>query len=154
LFGVGPKTLPAVHAAGIRKIGDLRLAGDEVLWRAFGKHGKSMLSLACGQDERPVEPNREEKSISAEETFAVDIRGSASLAVQLLRLADRATSRLRAHELAAGSVRIKVRRADFTTYTRQLARFRRGRSRRKGFARAMAGDPAPSRGEAIGGHRE
>jgi DNA polymerase-4 len=120
LFGVGPKTLPAVHAAGIRKIGDLRLAGDEVLWRAFGKHGKSMLSLACGQDERPVEPNREEKSISAEETFAVDIRGSAPLAVQLLRLADRAASRLRAHELAAGSVRIKVRRADFTTYTRQL----------------------------------
>src|ERR1700690_2317681 len=28
LFGVGPKTLPGVHAAGIRTFGDLRLAGD------------------------------------------------------------------------------------------------------------------------------
>jgi DNA polymerase IV len=121
LFGVGPKTLPAAHAAGIRSFGDLRLAGDEALWRAFGKHGKSMRERACGLDDRPVEPNREEKSISAEETFATDIRGAAPLAVQLLRLADRAASRLRAQKLAAGRVSVKIRRADFTTYTRQRA---------------------------------
>jgi DNA polymerase-4 len=89
--------------------------------RAFGKHGKSMLALASGVDDRPVEPNREEKSISAEQTFAADIQGRAPLLVQLLGLADRAASRLRAHELAAGSVRVKIRRADFTTYTRQRA---------------------------------
>jgi DNA polymerase-4 len=121
LFGVGPKTLPAVHAAGIRSFGDLRLAGDEALWRAFGKHGKSMRERACGLDDRPVEPDREEKSISAEETFAADIRGVAPLAVQLLRLADRAATRLRAQKLAAGCVSVKIRRADFTTYTRQRA---------------------------------
>src|ERR1700683_4025999 len=40
LFGVGPKSLPAVHAAGIRSFGDLRLAGEGGLWRAFGKHGE------------------------------------------------------------------------------------------------------------------
>src|SRR3984885_14348960 len=95
LFGVGPKSLPAVHAAGIRSFGDLRLAGDEMLWRAFGKHGKSMRDRASGLDDRPVEPNREEKSISAEETYAADIRGALKLTVQLLRLADRAASRLR-----------------------------------------------------------
>jgi DNA polymerase IV len=121
LFGVGPKTLPAVHAAGIRSFGDLRLAGDEVLWRAFGKHGKSMRDRASGLDDRPVEPNREEKSISAEQTYATDIQGSAPLTVQLLHLADRAASRLRAHALAAGRVSVKIRRADFTTYTRQRA---------------------------------
>src|SRR5713226_3811439 len=119
LFGVGPKTLPAVHAAGIRSFGDLRRAGDEALWRAFGKHGKTMHDRACGVDDRPVEPNREEKSISAEETFAVDIRGAAELERQLTQLADRAAARLRAHALAAGLVTIKVRRGDFTTYTRQ-----------------------------------
>jgi DNA polymerase-4 len=119
LFGVGPKTLPAAHAAGIRSFGDMRLAGDEALWRAFGKHGKSMRERACGVDDRPVEPNRAEKSISAEETFAADIRGAAPLAVQLLRLADRAASRLRAQKLTAGRVSVKIRRADFTTYTRQ-----------------------------------
>src|ERR1700682_3763839 len=119
LFGVGPKTLPAAHAAGIRGFCDFRLAADEALWRAFGKHGKSMRERACGLDDRPVEPNREEKSISAEETFEADICGAAPLAVQLLRLADRTASRLRAQKLAAGTVSVKIRRADFTTFTRQ-----------------------------------
>ena len=121
LFGVGQRTLPAVHAAGIRSFGDLRKAGEEVLWRAFGKHGKSMRERAAGMDDRPVEPNREEKSISAEETYATDIRAASRLKVQLLGLADRAASRLRAHDLAAGRVSVKIRRADFTTYTRQRA---------------------------------
>ena len=121
LFGVGPRTLAAVQAAGIRSFGDLRTAGDEVLWRAFGKHGKTMRDRASGLDDRPVEPDREEKSISAEETYAVDIKDRSRLCVELLRLADRAASRLRAHDLCAGSVSVKIRRGDFTTFTRQRA---------------------------------
>src|SRR6202789_2372184 len=89
LFGVGPKSLPAVHAAGIRSFGDLRRAGDEVLWRAFGKHGRTMRDRASGLDDRPVEPNREEKSISAEETYDKDIREPTALRAQLVHLADR-----------------------------------------------------------------
>ncbi len=121
LFGVGRKSLPAVHAAGIYTFGDLQRANDDVLWRAFGKHGKSMRDRASGIDERPVEADREEKSISAEETFAVDVRDRAELVRQLVHLADRTASRLRAHRLAAGLVTVKIRRADFTTYTRQRA---------------------------------
>jgi DNA polymerase-4 len=121
LFGVGPRTLTAVQSAGIRSFGDLRRASDEVLWRVFGKHGKSMRDRASGLDDRPVLPDREEKSISAEETFALDIRGTRELKVRLLRLADRTASRLRAHGLAAGRVSVKIRRGDFTTFTRQRA---------------------------------
>jgi DNA polymerase-4 len=119
LFGVGQKSLPGVQAAGIQTVGDLRHATDATLWRAFGKHGKAMRDRAAGLDDRPVEANREEKSISAEETFAVDIRGAAELERRLTQLADRAAARLRAHALAAGLVTIKIRRGDFTTYTRQ-----------------------------------
>jgi DNA polymerase IV len=119
LFGVGQKSLPGVQAAGIQTFGDLRRATDAALWRAFGKHGKTMRDRAAGLDDRPVEPNREEKSISAEETFAVDIRDAAELERQLTQLADRTAARLRAHALAAGLVTLKVRRGDFTTYTRQ-----------------------------------
>jgi DNA polymerase IV len=119
LFGVGPKSLAAAHAAGLRSFGDLRQAGDVVLWRAFGKHGRIMRDRASGLDDRPVEPDREEKSISAEETFADDLRGAAALTVQLLHLADRAASRLRVQELAAACVSVKIRRADFSTCTRQ-----------------------------------
>jgi DNA polymerase IV len=121
LFGVGQKTLPAVQAAGIRTFGDARVASDDVLWRAFGKHGHVMRDRACGLDDRPVEADREEKSISAEETFAVDIPAGAQLKAQLVHLADRATSRLRAQHLVAGTVSVKIRRGDFTTYTRQRA---------------------------------
>lgn len=121
LFGVGKKSLPAVQSAGIHTFGDLRRAGDEALWRAFGKHGRSMQALASGIDERPVVAEREEKSISAEETFSADIRDAAELRRQLTRLADRTAARLRAHNLAAGRVTVKIRRADFTTYTRQRA---------------------------------
>ena len=119
LFGVGAKSLPDVQAAGIHTFADLRRAGDETLWRAFGKHGKAMRDRAAGIDDRPVEPDREEKSISAEETFAVDIRETAELERQLTQLADRTAARLRAHGLAAGTVVVKIRRRDFTTYTRQ-----------------------------------
>ena len=119
LFGVGQKSLSAVHAANIRTFGDLRKADDETLWRAFGRHGKTMRDRAAGIDDRPVEPDREEKSISAEETFPSDIRDHAALRRQLLRLADRTASRLRAHGLAAGQVNVKIRRTDFTTYSRQ-----------------------------------
>jgi DNA polymerase IV len=121
LFGVGQKTLPTVLAAGIRTFGDARVAGDEVLWRAFGKHGKAMRDRASGLDDRPVEPDREEKSISAEETFDTDIRAPAELTAQLKALADRTTSRLRGQKLLAGRVSVKIRRGDFTTYTRQRA---------------------------------
>jgi DNA polymerase IV len=121
LFGVGQKTLLHVHAAGIRTFGDVRMASDEVLWQAFGKHGKAMRDRACGLDDRPVEPDREEKSISAEETFETDIHAASQLDSQITHLADRTASRLRAHDLLAGRVNVKIRRGDFTTYTRQCA---------------------------------
>ena len=121
LFGVGQKSLARVYEAGIRTFGDLRLASDAVLWHLFAKHGVTMRERASGIDDRPVEPDRPEKSISAEETFAHDLTDAAQLKVQLLRLADRATSRLRAQHLAAGCVNVKIRRGDFTTYTRQRA---------------------------------
>lgn len=119
LFGVGDKSLPAVQAAGIRTFGDLRLADDGKVWRAFGKHGKTMRARATGIDDCPVVPDREEKSISTEETFRADIHEPAELERQLGQLADRTASRLRAQQHAAGTVWVKIRRRDFTTYTRQ-----------------------------------
>ncbi len=121
LLGVGQKTLARVHAAGIRTFGDARGADDAQLWRAFGKHGKTMQGRACGIDDRPVEPYVQEKSISAEDTFAVDIRGHAQMQIELQRLADRTAARLRARELLASTVNVKIRRADFSTFTRQRA---------------------------------
>ncbi|MDB6085536.1 MAG: polymerase [Gammaproteobacteria bacterium] len=119
LFGVGKRSLPLVLAAGIHTFGDLRHAPDATLWQAFGKHGRAMRDRADGMDDRPVQSAREEKSISAEETFATDICAVAALQRHLTQLADRTAARLRAQQLAAGKVTVKIRRRDFTTYTRQ-----------------------------------
>jgi DNA polymerase IV len=121
LFGVGDKSLPRVHAAGIRSFKDARLAGDDVLWRAFGKHGKAMQNRAAGLDDRPVEADRDEKSISSEETFAVDIVSASQLRSHLLELADRTAARLRAQDLVAANVNIKIRRSNFATFSRRRA---------------------------------
>jgi DNA polymerase-4 len=121
LFGVGAKTLPLVNAAGLYTFGDVARADDQVLWRVFGKHGKLIRDRACGIDDRPVVADREEKSISAEETYDVDIRLPSELSAQLAHLADRTASRLRAQGLIAAVVHVKIRRSDFTTYTRQRA---------------------------------
>ena len=121
LFGLGAKSLPAVQACGLRTFGDVIRASDAELWRAFGSHGKAMQARASGLDDRPVVPERPEKSISAEETFDRDIHDPDMLHRRLTALADRAAARLRASGLLAGRVTVKIRRADFTTYTRQCA---------------------------------
>ncbi len=119
LFGVGKMTLPRVQAVGLRTFGDLAHADDSTLWKAFGKHGAAMRDRARGLDDRPVVPDREEKSISAEETFKTDLTDARTLRAELTRLADRTASRLRAQGLHARTVTVKIRRSDFKTYTRQ-----------------------------------
>ena len=121
LPGLGRKTGEKVEAAGIRTLGELRSAPDAVLWPLFGRYSAWMRERASGIDERPVQPDLEEKSISAEDTFASDIAEVRSLQHQLARLADLAATRLRARGLMAGCVGVKIRRGDFTTFTRQRA---------------------------------
>jgi DNA polymerase-4 len=78
-----------------------------------------VLQRAAGVDDRPVVPDRDEKQISAEETFDVDIADHAQLRTEVVRLADKVAARLRARGLSASCVSVKIRRRDFTTYARQ-----------------------------------
>ena len=78
-----------------------------------------MRERAAGIDDRPVMSEWDEKSISAEETFFTDLADHARMRAEVLRLADRASARMRAQNLATGCVQVKIRRADFTTFTRQ-----------------------------------
>jgi DNA polymerase-4 len=80
--------------------------------------GAHLHDLAWGRDPRPVVPVREEKSVGAEETFAVDVHDLTVVESKVLELADRCATRLRAQGLAARTVSIKVRTSDFRTLTR------------------------------------
>ncbi len=119
LPGLGRKTGARVELRGIHTFGELRSASDAVLWPLFGRYTHRMRERAAGIDDRPVHPDREEKSISAEDTFERDLGDPRELHVQLSRLADRAGQRLRSRQIMARCVGIKVRRADFATFTRR-----------------------------------
>jgi DNA polymerase IV len=119
LPGLGRKLGERVEAAGLATLGQLRVASDSVLWPIFGRDSQRMRERASGIDDRPVMSEWDEKSISAEETFFSDLADPAKMQSEVLRLADRASQRMRAQNLAAGCVQVKIRRADFTTFTRQ-----------------------------------
>jgi DNA polymerase-4 len=119
LPGLGRKKGDAAAAAGLRSIGDLQRADETQLLRLFGRDGPRWRTRALGVDDRPVVPVHEEKSVSAETTFDRDIADPGVLRAELLALADKASGRLRAKALAAGTVSIKIRLHDFTTFTRQ-----------------------------------
>jgi DNA polymerase-4 len=119
LPGLGRKLGERVEAAGISTFAELRAASDAVLWPIFGRDSQRMRDRASGIDDRPVLSEWDEKSISAEETFFTDLADPARMQSEVLRLADRAGARMRAQNLATGCVQVKIRRADFTTFTRQ-----------------------------------
>jgi len=119
LPGLGRKLGERVEAAGLATLGQLRRAPDAVLWPIFGRDSQRMRERAAGQDDRAVLSEWDEKSISAEETFFSDLADPARMRAEVLRLADRASARMRAQNLATGCVQVKIRRADFTTFTRQ-----------------------------------
>jgi len=117
--GIGKQTLSRLHKVGIRTVADLRLAHDRDIEPIFGRYSRRTRDRAAGIDSRPVMPSREEKSISAEETFEQDLVDRGDMDSELLALSETTAQRLRKAELHAGTVHIKIRQADFQTFTRQ-----------------------------------
>jgi DNA polymerase IV len=119
LWGVGGKTQEILERRGIRTVGDLASTPVDSLISALGPAGGTRLhDLAWGRDPRRVETVVGEKSIGHEVTFGVDKTDRDDLARELLRLADKVAARLRAADLQARTVAIKVRYTDFTTLSR------------------------------------
>jgi len=104
LPGLGRKLGERVESAGLRTLGELRVAPDSLLWPIFGRDSQRMRDRASGIDERAVMSEWDEKSISAEETFSDDLADHARMQAEALRLADRASQRMRAQNLRSRSV--------------------------------------------------
>jgi DNA polymerase-4 len=119
LPGLGRKTGEKVEMRGVHTFAELRTAPDSVLWPLFGRDTQRMRDRASGLDDRPVDPDRDEKSISAEDTFERDLGDPRALRAQLSQLADRACERMRKKQLMTRCIGIKIRRADFSTFTRR-----------------------------------
>ncbi len=119
LGGVGPATAERLHQVGVKTVADLAAKSLPDLVALAGRaHGAGLYSLARAEDERAVVPDREAKSVSAEETFERDLTDLAVLGREIDSMAARVGGRLRASAYSGRTVTLKLRRYDFTTITR------------------------------------
>ena len=119
LWGVGPKTAESLDRLGLHTVADIANTPRSTLVRALGDAtGESLYELAWGRDYRNVIPDEPEKSIGNEETFARDIDSPEEILAEFLRMAEKATARLRERGLFAKTVTMKIKFADFTTLSR------------------------------------
>jgi DNA polymerase-4 len=122
LWGVGPVTARRLKARGIVQLTDVRRADPAALRAAVGNMTDWLLKLATGEDDRPVQPNRESKSSSSECTYAEDLTDLDRIRGEVAEMAQEGAAWLRQRNLRARTVTLKVRYRDFTTITRSHTR--------------------------------
>jgi DNA polymerase-4 len=119
LWGVGEQTAAALDRFGLRTVADVRAVTEPSLARIVGQAAAGQIHrLSRGQDARPVIGYEPAKGMSAEETFDRDIDEVALLRIEVLRLAEKVARRLRRGGVAARTVSLRLRYADFTTISR------------------------------------
>ena len=131
--GIGPVTAAKMNRLGIMTGLDLRRQSREFLQQQFGRSGLYYHSIARAIDDRPVQADRERKSIGSETTFAADLRSYDELAAAVRPAADSVWSHCEKNGVSGRTVTLKIKYADFRQITR---------SRTCGAAVANGGDLA------------
>lgn len=121
--GVGKKAEASLHKLGIRQVGDLARLDEKFLAQHFGKWGLALAGKAIGEDagswfDSEIGADEDPKSISHENTFGEDVTDQDELETALLKLSEMVAKRLRAQQLYAKTIQLKLRYQDFSTYTR------------------------------------
>ncbi|TIC85428.1 DNA polymerase IV [Nocardioides sp. GY 10127] len=117
--GVGPATTERLRRAGVTTVADLERVGLDELVSLLGRaHGSGLHQLARAQDDRPVVPEREAKSVSVEATYDTDLTDVRVMEAVLVRQSADVARRLREGGASGRTVSIKVRLHDFTTVSR------------------------------------
>jgi DNA polymerase-4 len=116
--GIGKVTAAKMRNHGISNGADLKKQELPDLVRWFGEAGSYYFKIARGQDERPVEPDRERKSISTERTFDHDLAGKDELKPYLDHIADELIGRMDRNRIYGRTLTMKVKFSDFHQITR------------------------------------
>jgi DNA polymerase-4 len=95
IWGVGPKTADRLHGLGLRTIGDIRRTPLDVLQRRVGSEADRYHRLARGEDDRPVVPDHNAKSIGQEQTFGENLASPDAVRDVLLEQVEQVGRRLR-----------------------------------------------------------
>src|SRR3954463_13495659 len=117
--GVGPATAERLRRAGITTVADLESVSEDELVRLLGKaHGHGLHLLARAEDDRPVVPERETKSVSVEGTYDTDLTDPRLMAGLVTRQAANVAERLQSNGLSGRPITLKARLHDFTPLRR------------------------------------
>ena len=103
---------------GITLVGQLAEIGDRELAFRYGRMGARLARLARGEDDRAVLAHVPAHTISAETTLAQDECDASTLSRALWPLCERVSARLKGASLAAGTITLKLKTADFRSRTR------------------------------------
>ena len=118
LWGVGKAIQKRLAQDGITRIGELARIGEAELVARYGKLGRRLWSCARGEDDRPVDPDREARSMSSEITLDDDTADPDRLRQILWQLAETVARRMKKAGVAGRSVTLKLKTAEFRTITR------------------------------------
>ncbi len=121
LWGIGPVTAGKLAEMGVSTVGELAQLPAEDLDLRFGRQGAAMARQARGQDRRRIVTERDPKSLSQERTFRRDLTEKIALKEHLWKMSQKVGAQLKRRNLAAGTVGIKLRYADFSTFSRQMS---------------------------------
>lgn len=117
--GVGQKTVPKMQELGIVTGADLLAQSEMTLMQHFGKLGYGLYRHVRGIDNRPVEYQRERKSIGNEHTYGQPLISEEQVQAQLKSIAQEVAVRLRKNQKHGQTVVVKVRNRDFETITKR-----------------------------------
>lgn len=117
-FGVGKVTADKMKHMGLHTGADLKKLTEAEMMKRFGKPGKFYYKIVRGIDDRPVQPNRETKSIGAEDTFRYDLTTLDEMNKELEAIADILYGRLKRYNLKGRTVTVKIKYHDFKLSTR------------------------------------
>jgi DNA polymerase-4 len=119
LFGIGTKTAEKLRRLNIITLGQLAGADENLLRAHFGVMGLVLKQSANGEDDSPVQPEREmSKSIGHTTTLPINFTELPDIRRVFLNLADQVGRRLRKQKLLAQTVQITIRDPDMRTITR------------------------------------
>ena len=119
VWGIGPKSSEKLHNLSINTVGDLSAQPIKVLSDIFGSNAMYIKNIANGVDLRPVITQRERKSISSETTLLVDTSDRGDLTEIVMRLSGQVADSLIQKDIRGRTVKLKLKRSNFTTLTRQ-----------------------------------
>lgn len=119
--GVGGQLGEILNYHKIKTLRDIHHITANKMQELIGNRGLDLWNKAQGIHTSIINPYREAKSISKENTFNENVSDVSFLLAEIVRMVEKISFELRKDQKLAGCVAIKIRYPDFTTHSRQIS---------------------------------